>query len=42
MKTPVFGGHANVTVMTRKKPYAGRKKSRKFEDDLDLDGCIQR
>jgi hypothetical protein len=42
MKTPVFGGHANVTVMTRKKTYGARKKSRKFEDELDLDGRIQR
>ena len=42
MKTPVFGGHANVTVRTRKKSYDARKKSRKFEDELDLDGRIQR
>jgi hypothetical protein len=41
MKTPVFGGHANATARTCKKSYAARKKSRKFEDELDLDGRIQ-
>jgi hypothetical protein len=42
MKTPVFGGHANASVTRRKKSYDARKKSRKFEDELDLDRRIQR
>ena len=41
MKTPVFGGHAKVTVRTRKKSYDARKFSRKFEDKLDFYWCVQ-